>query len=56
MHNDDHPAWNAIRPCDAHVHLYAGRSFGWNLQFARGYREWFGLDRLALLALPELYI
>ena len=53
MHNDAHPDWNAIRPCDAHVHVYARRSFGWNLQFARGYREWFGLDRLALLALPE---
>ena len=52
MHNDSHPDWSAIAACDAHMHLYRGRSFAWNLQMMRGYMEWFGLERAALMALP----
>ena len=52
MHSDLHPEWSSIRPCDAHMHLYRGRSFAWNLQMMRGYMEWFCLERAALMALP----
>ena len=52
MHSDLHPEWSSIRPCDAHMHLYRGRSFAWNLQMMRGYMEWFGIERAALMALP----
>ena len=54
MHNNAHPDWNAVAPCDAHMHLYRGRSFAWNLQMMRGYMEWFGLERAALMALPAM--
>ncbi len=54
MHNDPRPEWNAIAACDAHMHLYRGRSFAWNLQMMRGYMEWFGLERAALMALPAM--
>lgn len=53
MHGDFHPEWSRTAPCDSHVHLYSGKTFGWNLQFLRGYMEWFGIERAAILALPE---
>ena len=54
MHNDSRPDWKAIAPCDAHMHIYRGRTFGWNLQFVRGYMEWFGIERAGLMALPAM--
>lgn len=42
-----------VPPCDAHIHLYPGHDIEWDLQCLRGYRKWFGIDRIAILALPE---
>lgn len=42
-----------VAPCDAHLHLYPGHDLEWDIQCLRGYRQWFGIDRMALLALPE---
>lgn len=53
MHADLHPDWSATAVCDSHLHLYSGKSFAWNLQSVRGYMRWFGVERAALLALPE---
>ena len=53
MHSDSHPEWSRVRPCDAHMHLYSGKTFAHNLQAVRGYMRWFDVERAALLALPE---
>ena len=54
MHTDSRPEWSRIRPCDAHMHLYRGCSFAHNLQFVRGYMEWFGIEGVGLMALPAM--
>lgn len=53
MHSNLHKDWSHLKPCDSHTHLYQGKSFEWNVQFLRGYMEWFDVERVAILALPE---
>ena len=52
MHRDLHAEWSDMAPCDAHMHLYAGKTFEWNLDSVNGYMGWYGVERAALLALP----
>lgn len=52
MHKDLHPDWSDLAPCDAHMHLYGGKTFEWNLDSVSGYMGWYGVERAAILALP----